>query len=115
MAPAKPPQTQTPNPKKARRAAKAGRCKPPEARAAECVLMARQLSEFGLTHEDAGVAKVLQILDAFVESGDTFTGTVVTTDPRIAVHAKLSKQPHIESWLRVSRRPPPGAAAAAAS
>jgi hypothetical protein len=92
------------NPKKAK--AKTERaCKPPERRAAECLLMARQLSEFGLSHADPGIAKVLQILDEFVETGSGFTGTVVTSNPDVAVHAKLSKQPHIESWLRVSRRP----------
>ena len=98
------------NPKKAKKGA-AKKVKPPEKRAAECLLMARQLSEFGLSHADPGIAKVLQILDEFVESGSGVTGTVVTSNPDIAVHAKLGKQPHIESWLRVSRRPPPDLAA----
>jgi hypothetical protein len=92
------------NPKKSKKKAERA-CKPPERRAAECVLMARQLSEFGLDASDAGIAKVLHILDEFVETGSGFTGTVVTANPGVAVHAKLSKQPHIESWLRVSRRP----------
>lgn len=92
------------NNKKSRRAGKPPKAaKPLEKRAAECLAMARQLSEFGLSSEDPGVARVLQFMDEFVQSGHSVTCTV-HSELGVSLHVLLSTQPHIESWLRVSRR-----------
>ncbi len=76
--------------------------KTPQARAAECMNIAKQLSEFGLTHEDPGVARVLHFMDEFVQSGGGVTCSV-HSQLGVSLHLKLSAQPHIESWLRVSK------------